>query len=115
VGDESLGELLARATADEQDGIWPPRPVRDLLEELKSEHFESGLQNGHIRARGVTTRGVYDGGRQERRIAAQLRTHAERLDVRWPKAAQLLRDLAVTYEGFAAHEDRHAQHSSDED
>lgn len=114
IGDEQIGQLLARAPAEPGD-VWPPRAVRDLVEELGSEHIEEGIENGHVKARGVTMRGVYDGGRQERGIAADLRRDAAALDVQWRRTARMLRSLASTYEGFATREDRDAQRAADED
>jgi hypothetical protein len=114
IGDECLGQLLARATAEPGDA-WPPVAVREVLEEIASDRFESGLQQGHVKARGVTMRGVYDGGRQERGIAVGLRPDAAAMDARWGRTARMLRALADTYESFAAHEDRQAQHAADDD
>jgi hypothetical protein len=114
IGDECLGQFLARAPAEEGHA-WPPLAVREVVEEIASDNFESGLQNGHVKARGVTTRGVYDGGSQERGTAAGLRADAAVMDVRWARTARMLRALATTYEGFAAHEDRQAQHAADDD
>lgn len=114
IGDECLGTLLARTPVQSGD-LWPPVAVRTVIEEVRSSHLESGIENGHVKARGVTMRGVYDGGRQERDIASGLRRDAATLDVRWPRTARLLRSLAETYDGFAAHNDRQAQRSADED
>jgi hypothetical protein len=114
IGDECLGTLLGRAAAEPGD-VWPPVAVREVIEEVASAHLDSGVENGHVQARGVTMRGVYDGGQQERDIAARLRRDAATMDVRWPRTARLLRSLADTYAGFAAQEDRQAQRSADDD
>jgi hypothetical protein len=114
IGDECLGTLLARAPVQAGD-VWPPVAVRGVIEVVKSPHLDSGIENGHVKARGVTMRGLYDGGRQERDIAFTLRRDAAAMDVRWPRTARVLRSLAGTYEGLAAHEDGRAQRSADQD
>jgi hypothetical protein len=114
IGDECLGTLLARAPAQAGD-VWPPVAVRRVIEEVRSVHLDSGIENGHVKARGVTMRGVYDGGRQERDIASGLGRDAATMDVHWPRTARVLRSLADTYDGFAAREDREAQRSADDD
>jgi len=114
IGDECLGTLLARAPAQAGD-VWPPVAVRRVIEEVRSVHLDSSIENGHVKARGVTMRGVYDGGRQERDIASGLRRDAATMDVHWPRTARVLRSLADTYHGFAAREDREAQRSADDD
>jgi hypothetical protein len=114
-GDELLGRMLARAPVDVDDGIWPARAVRDVIEAAGSRRLASGLVDGHVEARGPTFRGIHDGGGQERRLAHDLRRDADALDVRWPVTARILRDLASTYEQFAQHEDRRAQHDADAD
>jgi hypothetical protein len=114
IGDECLGQLLARAPA-EPDDVWPPVAVRAVIETVASDHLESGIENGHVKARGVTMRGIYAGGGQERGMAAELRRDAATMDVRWSRTARMLRSLADTYDSFAAHEDRQAQHAADDD
>ena len=39
--DGVIGRVLAHVPAD-ADGVWPAAPVRDLIEELESDPFESG-------------------------------------------------------------------------
>lgn len=114
VGDECLGTLLARAPA-QPDDVWPPPAIRDLIEEIRSAHLDLGLKNGHVKAHGVSMRGVFAGGGQERDVAAALRSGAVTMDVNWPRTARLLRALAGTYDSFAAHEDQQAQRSADDD
>ena len=45
--------------------MWATEEIRELIEELASTNLESGLTVGVFNLRGVTTRGVYDGGAQE--------------------------------------------------
>jgi hypothetical protein len=112
-GDQCIGKLLGQVPAEPGD-VWPPVAVRAVIEATKSTQLETGFGDGHIKARGVTSRGVYDGGRQEQGVATQLRGDASMMDARWPRTARMLRSLADTYDSFAAHQDNQAQRAADD-
>ena len=100
ITEEFIGKLLVHAPVDPTDGIWPHRSIRHGLEKWRSAGIELGLHVGKMNARGPTSRGSYDGGAQERAIAAGYRAEAARLD-RWPRTRSLLIGLAETYERSA--------------
>ena len=107
IGDQQIGQMLANAPVGE-DGIWPCEPVRGLLDDLASPHVGIGFTTGRINLRGVTSRGVFDGGGQERSLVHGYRQDAAEIGARWPFTATLLRQLAATYEGEARREDQMA-------
>ena len=43
VGEQLIGELLCHGPGPE-NGIWPAQPIRDLIEEIESEHIETGFR-----------------------------------------------------------------------
>src|ERR1035441_3321490 len=43
-GDAVIGSVLAHVPPD-GDGVWPAAPLRDLVEDLESDPFESGLRS----------------------------------------------------------------------
>jgi hypothetical protein len=104
IGDECIGQLLSGSQKGE-DGIWPAEPIRDLLEELSSQHLADGLAMGRFNSRGTTTRGPSDGGAQERALAKQYEEWATKVSPEWPATGRLLRELSRTYEEWAARED----------
>jgi hypothetical protein len=104
IGDECVGQLLSGSPTG-TDGIWPAEPIRDLLEEVPSQHILDGLAIGEFNARGTTVRGPADGGNQERSLSAQFDERALRVSPRWPSTGRLLRELARTYEKWGARED----------
>lgn len=106
-GDSEIGQALAWAAPD-SDGTAPPRAVRDLLESVRSERLDEGLELGLLNKRGVTSRGVYDGGRQEQDLADQYRQGADDATA-WPRTRRLLRRLADSYERDAHREDARAE------
>ena len=97
IGDQQIGQRLANAPVGE-DGIWPCKPVRDLLDGLASPHIGIGFTTGRINLRSVTSRGVFDGGGQERSLVDKYHQDAAKIGARWPFTARLLRQLAADYE-----------------
>jgi hypothetical protein len=108
IGDECLGQVLSGSPAG-ADEVWPAEPIRDLLEELDSESLAQGLSIGRYNSRGVTTRGVFDGGKQENALAAQYEGWSKKVMVRWPKTGRLLREMAESYKAWARHQDAVAE------
>lgn len=114
IGDQQIGQLLSGSPLG-ADEIWPSEAVREVIEELASEHLETGLHVGRVNGRGVTSRGIYDGGDQERSLAVSYRAGSDRVQNRWPRTARLLRGLAESYEAEALREDADAARSADSD
>ncbi|XOZ34407.1 hypothetical protein ACMDCT_04040 [Halomonadaceae bacterium KBTZ08] len=92
-----IGELLAHAPADE-NGVWPCLPVRNTVESIADADILRGLHTGVVNRRGVTTRSPYEGGQQERELAAKYRSWADAQRARWPAVATELDDVAEHYE-----------------
>jgi hypothetical protein len=108
VGDTYIGQVLASCPAD-PDGAWPCVEVRDLLEVLQSRDVESGLEIAIQNRRGATSRGMFDGGDQERTLAATYLAQAERFLDRWPRTASIFRAIADSYEHEARIIDQQAE------
>ena len=104
-GEEQIGQILANAPIG-ADGAWPCEPVRDLLDRLGSPHIGQGFTTGKFNLRGVTSRGMFDGGEQERSLADGYRADAARIASSWPFTAQLLRRMADSYESSGRQFDR---------
>jgi hypothetical protein len=100
VGDIHIGQVLVSSPSD-ADGAWPCVEVRDLLETLQNTGVEDGLRTALFNRRGATSRGMLDGGDQERILAAKYREQAEPFLDRWPRTATVFRDLAEIYERHA--------------
>jgi excisionase family DNA binding protein len=113
IGDEQIGQVLA-ASPTGTDSIWPAEPVRDILETIGSLSMETGVHIGAVnKDLGATTRGVYDGGQQERTLAARYRQWAKQTAGSWPRTSRVLRGLAESYERQAQHEDAQAEVTAD--
>lgn len=113
VGDGEIGNVLSRCP-EGRDRIWPAEEVRGLLEELKNPEIERGLVRGRYNQRGGSVRGAYDGGVQESALAQQYAADAKDLELRWPRTATILRNMAKSYEADAQYFDREDERDADE-
>lgn len=113
IGDELIGQALAHSPSGD-DGTWPAEPVRDMLEAIGSRELENGLVIGRLNSRGVTWRGVYDGGDQERTLAATYRSGSNSTKATWPRTSRVLRAIAESYERDATREDLKAELDADQ-
>ncbi len=94
IGDQMIGQLLARAPADE-DGAWPCRSICEVLEWMASKDVGIGFCMGTSNDRGVQLRGR--GGRQERDLAASYRECKRRISFEFPYVGGVLEDIAAGY------------------
>jgi hypothetical protein len=106
-GDEQIGRILAFAPHDD-DGMYPARAVRNLLEELRSGRLESGLGIGILNRRGSTIRDLLEGGDREWKLAKTYWELAE-LATPWPRTRRMLIRIAESYEAEAREEDADAE------
>ena len=105
VCDSRLGEVLAHAPTEPEDGGWPCVAVRDLLEEVASDDLERGFEVGIYNKRGAYMKSLDEGGEQERDFAKRYRDWAELCQVDWPRTARSLRRIAEGYEREAGRAD----------
>jgi hypothetical protein len=106
--DVKIGEILSAARR--VDGqAWPPEPVRDVIDNLRSRPLESGFVTGLYNRRGVTMRMPTDGGEQERDLAAKYRLDAKAVALSWPRTSAVLDRIAASYDQDAAREDLSAE------
>lgn len=108
VGLSYVGKLLAHAPDDPGDGAWPAIALRDIVEAEGSERLEQGIAIERFNMRGVYSKGMYDGGDEERRFASQYREWAAAC-VAWPRTSAMLDGVATSWDMQAEHEDIQAQ------
>lgn len=108
IGDEQIGRVLASSPA-EGDSVWPAKPVREVIETTRSREMELGIVIGIQNGRGVTQRGILDGGEQERSIAMRYRQWAKATELEWPRTAALLERVARTFEEHGQWHDQNAE------
>ncbi len=103
-GDLEIGFMLAHAPAD-VDGAWPHIVVRNLIELLNNETIDRHIENEIHNSRGVVSRSLNDGGKQERVLEEKYKKMSETIKAKWPRTAKILRSIAESYESQAKRED----------
>lgn len=109
VGDQTIGKLLYHMPRDSVDGAHPHQALRELLERWRSDQLEQGFQLESFNSRGVTSRALFEGGRQERNLADLWRTDAAKIEPRWSRAKALCLRIAEMWERDAEREDLSAK------
>ncbi|WP_156176404.1 hypothetical protein [Hymenobacter terrenus] len=106
-GEQLIGEMFSAAPIGD-DGLWPHEAVRDAIEDAASDDMEFGFEVGTTNNHSFTVRGLYDGGTQEREMAAGFTSAAGGMALHWPRTAAVLRRLAAFYHHDASREDDEA-------
>ena len=107
VADVKIGEVFAKSPPDADGGI-PLVAVREAIEEVKSDVIERGFSIGLHNLRGVYSKDLYEGGKQERELAEKFEGYAK-ICSRWPRTAKALRSVAADYRREAKEEDERAK------
>lgn len=109
IADQQIGNILFYFPPDPDDSAWPHVKLRELLEELESEHIEKGIEIEQFNSRGVVTKRPFEGGNQERELAKKWRGWADTISPRWPRTGALLEHIADSWEENARREDQEAE------
>ena len=104
IGDQMIGQLLSKAPAEE-DGSWPCLPVCEAMERIASQQMGTGFNVGVLKGRGVHSRGIDEGGVQERELAARYRGWAMQRAFDYPYVSRVLESVAAEYDWHAKRED----------
>ena len=107
VCDVVLGQACGRA-AGEPGGVWPPLPVRELLDRPDAANLRRGFRTGVFNKRGMVTKAIYEGGAQERALVERYRALSEELALEYPRLAQTVREIAEGYRREAEAADQQA-------
>lgn len=105
--DQNIGRVLAHYSERHED--WPSLAICQILETdevgtMRNE-FRVGVWNRH----GFSSRGLFDGGEREYKMADFYRRHSLRIAATYPKTSGLLEQLAKNYERSAKEEDHTAE------
>ena len=108
IGDQYIGQILARGRADD-DGVLPCLAISEAMEGIGSPDLASGFSIGIINARGVVSRAIGEGGRQERELAETYRDWAKRRSPDYPYVGSILDSIAADYDRQALWQDEEAE------
>lgn len=102
--DHRIGRILGMS-AKPPGEVWPPEPIRKILETAGSQSLEDAFVAGAHASRGVITRDLREGGRKERTLSDRYREHARAMAADSPVTARLLNGIADIYDDRAKRED----------
>lgn len=105
IGDQAIGEVLAKSKPG-LDGIWPPEPIRKVLEIVGTKNIATGMSIGLYNLRGAHFRGP--GGEQERELAAKYRSWSKDIAFESPFVSRMLENIARSYDRDAEWHDTDA-------
>ena len=92
--DQMIGQLLSNCPSDD-NGVWPCKPVREALEEIKSSEIARGIEIGvhnSDEAHLISEQDV-----QERKYAEQYRNWYQKIIFEYPFTASILKSIAESY------------------
>jgi hypothetical protein len=107
ITDLYIGHMLAHAPED-KDKAWPHVAVRKLIDDLTIEDIERGIMTERYNMRGVYSKSLYEGGKQEREIARQYKEWSQATSS-FPTTSMMLNRIAEGYERDAVREDERAE------
>ena len=101
-----IGRTLAHSA--EADGIWPPPEVASAIERLRSDDVEQSIMIERFNMRGVYKKSLFEGGNQERDLAAQYRRWSA-VNVKFPRTKAMLTAIAKQWDRDAKNADESAE------
>jgi hypothetical protein len=99
VCDSHIGQLFAKSKQQDENGTLPCLAIRRVACEIATESLESGMVCGIRNLRGACFRAT--GGSQERDLAREFRSRADRIRFESLFVAQVLDSVAQGYENEA--------------
>ena len=98
-GDGHIGQVLSAAPPDPTDGIAPPIPIRQLLEEGQTPELRDGLGLGLVMGpAGFRCEWVGELVAESQQARQEAQRNATTIAARWPRTAQLLREVAEAHQ-----------------
>lgn len=113
IGDEQIGEALARAHAH-TDGVWPALPVREVIESAQSQDLERGIEIGLANKFGAKYRQIENGGAKERELAAQYDAWSQATSLSWTRTSAVLARVAHHFRQMGRLEDLQSERMDQE-
>lgn len=89
IGDQRIGFVLAYAPQDADEPFWPPSAVCQVIEAAASEQIERGIALECFNKRGVYSKGINEGGEQERELAKRYKAWADST-LKYPRTSAML-------------------------
>jgi hypothetical protein len=110
VGDQRIGFVLANAPQDVDEPFWPPSAVCQVIEASASEQIEKGFAIECFNKRGTYSKGINEGGDQEREFARRYKAWAD-ATLKYPRTWAMLTAISEDWDRNAEREDGEAEKS----
>lgn len=108
IADQRIGYVLAHAPQDASEPFWPPSAVCEVIDAVAAEHVERGFAIECFNKRGVYSKGIHEGGVQEREFAARYKGWAD-ATLMYPRTSAMLMAISEDWVRRAEHEDVQAE------
>jgi hypothetical protein len=108
IGDQRIGFVLAHAPQDPDENFWPPSSVCEVIEAVASDHVDRGFEIECYNKRGVYSKGINEGGGQERELANRYKLWADAM-VKYPRSSAILMAISEDWMRNAVREDAEAE------
>jgi len=108
IGDQRIGYVLAHAPQDANESFWPPSAVCQVIDAVAAKHIEDGFAIECLNKRGVYSKGINEGGGQERDFAARYTGWAD-ATLKYPRTSAMLMRISDDWNSLAEHEDVRAE------
>ncbi len=95
IGDQMVGQLLAHCPTGD-DGIWPCEPVRETLEEIRSQHIAIGMNVAIKNLRGAKWKSEIE--TEAREWVEQYRSWSRQVAFKYPFVANMLNRIAESFD-----------------
>lgn len=110
IGDQRIGFVLAHAPQDADEPFWPPSAVCQVIEAAASEQIERGFAIECFNKRGVYSKGMNEGGDQEREFAKRYTAWAD-ATLKYPRTSTMLMAISEDWIRTAERADVEAEKS----
>lgn len=95
---DHIGRILYYLPNSVLTEMWPCEELSELLEELKSTVLEDGVFIEMRNSRGGTSRGMFEGGAQERELAKYWEERLNAVEERWTRMRSLIQSFIASWE-----------------
>ena len=101
-----VGDILGDIPRDEN---YPPTALCELLEDLNNDKVDDSIRTKIYNSRGVSVRGCFEGGDQERSIVSIFEAYKEKTKLLYPRITRIFDCLIKDYKRDAGEMDVDAQ------
>ncbi|MBI2285159.1 MAG: hypothetical protein HYU71_15715 [Bacteroidetes bacterium] len=105
--DGELGKILSYFPKN--NDAAPPLVICELIDQIGTDRLVSGFRVALRNQRGTYVKSAYEGGQQERNLAARFESMHKQTMHTWPKTSAIFKAIAEEYEYDAKRADEEAQ------